>query len=261
MNTNRSIRRRTWLTVVEQRGFTIIELLVALSVLSVLLVITSVTMLQIGKLYAKGINAANVQNAARNVMADVTGVLQFGGSLPTPCSILYPPVTTSTGAVVDGKPTCAANHMTRSVAWGGTVDIYSYCVNTTRYSYILDKQIDSNPAPGQTYYALWRDIMNNNASCNPLDLSVQNAGGPSDASTEPGSGSEQIPPHMTLTSFFVSETPTDSGLYTINVGLAYGDHDLLIIDPTNGNVACAGGTGQQYCGISSLETLVTRRLK
>lgn len=243
-----------------QQGFTIIELMVALSILSVLLVITTVTMIQIGKLYSKGVNAAAVQNAARNIVGDVSGALQFGGSTPYSCNVYHPPATTGSGSSANAAPTCAAGFIQKSAPWGTSVNIYSYCIDTTRYSYSVDLQISENPSNGQTYHALWRDIMNNNSSCNPLDLTSQAAGGPADSATVAGSGRELVPTHMTLTNFLVQETPTGSGLYALTIGLAYGDHDLQNID-ASGNVTCGGGPGQEYCGTSVLQTILTRRLK
>ncbi len=244
----------------DQGGFTIIELMIALSVLSVLLVMTTVTLIQIGKLYSKGVNSAAVQNAARNIVGDISGTLQFGGGAPAACTIYLPPAQTSSGTTVDGAPTCAADHITKAAPWGGTLDIYSYCIDTTRYSYVIDKQISTQPVDGQTYYALWKDTMNNNGSCYALNLTAKSAAGPSDPSTVPGSGQELVPDNMTLTNFSIQESPAGSGLYEMIIGLAYGDHDLLNIDPA-GNVSCTGGIGHEYCGVSQLQTILARRLK
>ncbi|HSX37132.1 MAG TPA: type II secretion system protein, partial [Patescibacteria group bacterium] len=65
-----------------QGGFTIVELMVALSVLSILLVMSTVILIQIGKLYTKGVNQAATQNAARDIINDLSSQLQVSGNAP-----------------------------------------------------------------------------------------------------------------------------------------------------------------------------------
>src|SRR5665213_3568651 len=90
-----------------ETGFTIVELMIAMTVLSVLLLLASVTLIQIGRLYSKGSNEAETQNTARNIINQVASEIQFGGSAPLPSS-----------------PTAGA-----------------YCVGSQRYTYQLGQQL------------------------------------------------------------------------------------------------------------------------
>lgn len=58
-------------------GFTIVELLIATAVFSVVLLTISAAIIQIGRLYYKGITSARTQEAARAVMDDIAQVIQF----------------------------------------------------------------------------------------------------------------------------------------------------------------------------------------
>lgn len=70
------------------RGFTLVELMIATLVFSVVLLMITIGIIQIGRVYYKGINEADVQNTARNVMDTVTQGIQFSGGVitdtPTP---------------------------------------------------------------------------------------------------------------------------------------------------------------------------------
>lgn len=62
-----------------QKGFTIIELLVATMVFSVILLILMAALLQIGRIYYKGVTNSKTQEVARTVIEDVSKVIQFSG--------------------------------------------------------------------------------------------------------------------------------------------------------------------------------------
>ncbi len=247
-----------------QQGFTIIELMIALSILSLLLLIGSVLLIQIGKIYSKGVNATNVQTASQTIVSNVGQALQFGGELPADCT--PKPSTTD-------PTTCAAS------ASGST---YAYCIGTTRYSYKLNSKLSASPDPAQnphdTYHALWRDTMSSNATCNPLNLDT--AAVPTDSVTlkDPitgalkGDGRELLPVNARITRFYVQPLVANVS-YGIDVWISYGDNDLLDVIGTGncpagrsatrscaGYARCKGGPGQEYCATSQLSTIITRRL-
>ncbi len=60
-----------------QQGFTIIELLIATAVFSVVLLTISAAIIQIGRIYYKGVTSAQTQDAARALVDGVGRVLQF----------------------------------------------------------------------------------------------------------------------------------------------------------------------------------------
>ena len=238
-------------------GFTIVELMIALSILSTILVICTVVMIQIGVLYSKGVNAANLQNITRTVVADISSSIQFSYATPPGCTPQASP------------PTCyEAVNTTDFIVNGTPVPIYAYCIGTTRYSYILDRELgsdnSSNPAI-VTPHVLWRDtiVANKNPTCQPLDISQQTVSADSSsndtASGNPiaSGGYEMMGDHMRLTGFNIFPTTPINTIYSVNINTAYGDNDLLI-QPNQYN--CKGTTGNQFCATSQISTAITRRL-
>ncbi len=107
-----------------QQGFTIIELMIATAVFSVILVMMTVMMIGIGKLYFKGINQARVQNNVRSVTDELAQKLKLLDSPPAP---------------IAGVPTTMAY----------------YCLGTTRYTFRLNTKIGT----GANKHILWRDTV------------------------------------------------------------------------------------------------------
>lgn len=215
------------------RGFTIIELMIATTVLSVVLLLATSLMTNIGNLFQKGVNQSRVQDAARSIADDVSQNLKLNiGTL-----------TSGTGS-------------------GPTAGFDAYCIGDTRYSYVIDQKIgttgQNDPVPGGTPeedHVLWRDSWNPLNPCVPADLSQ-----PSPSSA----GTELISPNSRLTAFCIGQLSGGScsiasgSPYTISIEVAYGDGDLL--NGTTGlNVTCNGHTGDQFCATSSLTTVAVNR--
>jgi prepilin-type N-terminal cleavage/methylation domain-containing protein len=232
-------------------GFTIVELLIAMSVLSVLLVGGAMVMTRIGVLYTKGVNAANLQNTSRNVISDISSTLEFSGGKPYPCSTTALICQVNTGDVANPNPG----------SFGG-VTVYVNCINNIRYSYVLNRELGHDSANNvDTFHVLWRDTIRNSGQCFPLDIS-QNNNHPTDANTASDSqGYEMVPDHVRLTKFRIAENPSDSGVYAIDVWTAFGDSDLVVVDSSTGNTACQGGAGTAFCASSKQSASVTRRLE
>lgn len=98
-----------------QRGFTIIELLIATTVFSVLLLLVTTGVLNIGKNYYRGTLQSRTQETARNIIDEISRGIQFSGEevkLKVPA-----------GAIPGTQ--------------------YGFCVNGVGYAYILDNPLDS----------------------------------------------------------------------------------------------------------------------
>jgi type II secretory pathway pseudopilin PulG len=63
-------------------GFTVIELLIATTVFSVVLLIFLISFLRIGQLFYKGVSITNTQETARSVIQDMTDDMQFSNVTP-----------------------------------------------------------------------------------------------------------------------------------------------------------------------------------
>jgi len=59
------------------RGFTIIELLIATTVFSVVLLIFLTAIIRVSELFYKGVNLSNTQESARNIMQNITEDVKF----------------------------------------------------------------------------------------------------------------------------------------------------------------------------------------
>ncbi|HXR50448.1 MAG TPA: prepilin-type N-terminal cleavage/methylation domain-containing protein [Verrucomicrobiae bacterium] len=208
-------RRRS---VREQAGFTIIELMIATTVLSVILLMATAIMISIGNLFYKGVSQARVQDNIRTITDDVSNHLRLGSAVANPT----------------GSPLVRSGQ-----------SIYSLCIDTTRYSYVIGMQIG---AP--LNHVLWRDTLATAGSCAPADLSTADPAATNGGVA--GSGTELIGPKSRLTAFSLSSTTTP---YTINVGVAYGDPSL---SPAG---VCLGtsDTSDQFCSTATLTTTVDKR--
>lgn len=119
-----------------QNGFTILELMIATTVFSVLLVMVSVVMISIGGLYFKGINQSRVQGSVRAIIDEVSRHLELSKYAPQTGHSIY-----------------------------GGIDVYAYCIGDTRYSYVIGHQIGDG-----VQHVLWRDAIDPNTCPTPPNL-------------------------------------------------------------------------------------------
>jgi len=227
------------------KGFTIIELMIAIAILSVILILCTVVLIGISNYYTKGINIASVQNDNRNIVNQLTSDIQFSSS----------PMNPGTQMVSD-----------RSVS-GGQVTIHAICFGNVRYSYVLGI-VDGITHP------LWRDQMTGSGSCDPLNLTEIT---PSCTGIPTGclgsvanSGSSLLPSNMHLVNFSIG-SPSNNDIYNIIVAIALGSsasyfepsnpyNPLNPLEIENNNYVCKSSIGQQFCATSTLRTMATRRL-
>lgn len=225
MNRSKILSRRN------SQGFTVIELMVATAVFSLVLVVVTAGILQVSRLYYKGVTSANTQSTARSVIDTVAQAIQFGGGTVLPTS--GPPASPTAPKV--------------------------FCVGNQRFTYDLGWQAQSvspNSSKHQAYHALVQDTLGgacNAGSTQPLDV--------------PGVlGRELLGPNMRLAKFDV--TSLSGNKYRIAIKIVYGDDDLLKGGPDNdpttdpGSVSCVNETsGTQFCSVIELSTVVTKRVQ
>ena len=112
-------------TDVSQRGFTIVELMMATIVFSVIMLVAAGAVVRFTSNFQRAVTATNTQNATRSIIDSISQSVQFGGG---------------------DKPT-------RLTGGGKT----GWCVGYTRYSYVLGKQLTNAEGPTSTRYALVQD--------------------------------------------------------------------------------------------------------
>lgn len=215
-------------TMRRQRGFTIIELLIATSVFSLVLLIVTIGITQISKVYYKGVTESNTQSTARAIMDTIAQAIQFNGG------------TTMATPGAPGYPTP-----------GGS---FAFCVNNQQFTYRAGYQlVDGTPGANQTRHSL---VVRPMAGCSST---AQNMAGTTVI------GRELLSPNMRLSHLVVHSLGND--LYKVSVRVVYGDDDLLYSPSGNGSgpaapdAACRSGAGQQFCSVSELSSVVISRVK
>lgn len=207
----------------KQPGFTIIELLIATSVFSVVLLMCTYGIIHIGRNYQKSQVQIRTQEVARSVMTHIAEAIQFGG-----------------GDVVQ----IATNDSSEG-----------FCIGNRRYSFRKNlKLVDSIPNAGQTNHALVTDFVSGCNASNAQDLSV--------ASGITGEELLSPNMRLVHFSICLPDDscgiPAGSGLYGVTIKVAYGDTDLT--DPTTGNCV-ALHVGGSFCAVSELSTTVEKRIR
>lgn len=203
-----------------QSGFTIIELMLAMVVFSIMLIMVTVSITGIGRLYYKGINQAKVQNNVRTISDEISDNLKFGASF---------------------------NEVTGTTATGGAYQTV-YCTGLDRYTFVLNQRVaDEIP------HVLWRDtIQPGSCDVGVPDLGTATPGGEN--------GTELIASGASLSQLEIVPTPGDgSTLHQIRLIVAYGESDLFV-DPNNRvQCRGTESGGDQFCAIARLTTKVVER--
>lgn len=210
-------------------GFTLVELMIATVVFSVILIGATTAMIQIGRMYYKGVIVSRTQETARRTMDDITRPIQFAGG---DVRISSPEIQDISG-----------------------IQTGAICMGNKRFTYGINVQINSSvagysAANHRAPHALYQDeLSSDTAPCTPLDLTVGAL----------PAGREILSEHMRLAKFKV--TPPSSGnMWGLEVTMIYGDDDLLVPD-ANVPTGCAGVVqGAQWCAVASLSTHVYKRI-
>lgn len=212
-----------------QTGFTIVELMIATLVFSMVLILITVGVLSFTKAYYKGVNQSNTQNTARQIIENVAQAIQFSGDK----------VTTNLGTT-------------------GSNGSKGFCIGNQRYSYIEGWQLtDGTPdtSVSQTKHVLLRDSPGTCSGLPAQDVRDNNA-----------NGTELLQPNMRIAKLSVAQVGSD-GLYRVTVRVVYGDDDLLYSPSNNSagpkaqDATCrASISGSQYCAQAELSTVVKKRI-
>lgn len=166
----------------DQSGFTIVELLIATVVFSTVLLMMTMGIIQVSRLYIKGYTVSETQNTTRAIVDNVTQAIQTSQN-SSPDAIYIP----------SGSP-----------GWfciNGSVYIYSVNVKLTAYNNVFYVE---KPSGGCS------------ATVNP---STNPRGYPCDSSTY---CQELLADDMRLTNISLQEVDTTNQLYQFSIGVEYG---------------------------------------
>jgi prepilin-type N-terminal cleavage/methylation domain-containing protein len=215
-----------------QAGFTIIEVAIATTVFSVVLLLSLSAVAQIGKMYYKGVVTAQTQDISRLISSEIIQNIQLtaGKVGQVEASNPLPPLS------VPPIP---------QVPQGSTGN---FCVGDTLYSFILDVPL-SNSQP----HVLWADTLANCETAPPAaKIRTLTNANPNGAA----GGRELLSPNMRLSKLVVKNINSTS-LYAVSLGIVFGDNSVLLSthDRCTGDYSAA-----QFCSVVNLDTTVKKRL-
>lgn len=224
-----------------QGGFTILELMIATLVFSMVLLLITVGVISFNETYYKGIVQSTTQNAARTVIENASQAIQFSS----------------------GKDSIVPTNSTNSSN--------GYCIGDERYSFVAGYQlVNSNKSTDQTYHALVLDSLPGCYGGSKAQDLLGNGSLTKDST-------ELLGQKMRLAKFNI--TALANNLYLIDVRVAYGDNDLLcspskvpgsctstatmpaVSDFAADDLRCKSDlAGSQFCAVSELTTTVQKRI-
>ena len=215
-------------------------------------------LVQIGRLYYKGITNSRTQDKTRAVIAEVSQAIQFSGQELSQDPMLIARTSPEIPIVEANLGDDAA-------------DVSSfYCVGPRRYTFALDRKLAINPDTNvdlsarrkEIRHVLWVDEPDGGctqgASVSPADLSREDPCQDIEPSNRDNcsNGREVLSEDMRLTKFEITQ---DGAIYNISIGIAYGDDDLLSV--VDNRYVCEGNkVGLEFCAISELSTSVLKRI-
>lgn len=216
-----------------QDGFTIIELLIAATVFSVVLVILIYSFVQISRVYIKGYVSSEVQNTNRAIEDQIVQYVQDSGAAN---SVYIPPATIPGGV---GYPLSAGS-------------VYWFCVSGSQFSYMYNSIL----APGNDVF-LFQQGVPCSTSAPPVSIFTS----PPPGSKELLSNDMQLlaPSNRAGIIQPVVINSHSTPLYTVSINLQYGNTSSYTLSPSgiyNCNSLSAGGA---FCSNSTITSTAEQR--
>lgn len=232
----------------KQRGFTIIELMIATTIFSLVLMICLAAIMTITRMYYQGTLQARTQNRTREIVDEIADELRYqpGDVVVNDTDPLLGEIENNQGEIGSVDPEALDDYYGQ------------YCVGSVRYQYLLGfkTQSDAQRASGPLDDREARGTLVRSNDCSlsgDLDADEVAAALINDESVN-----SMLDENMRLLEFQITPSGGDSGRYTVTVTIAYGDDDLIGYE--NGNFACKpDNVARAYCAVSRLEVIVTRR--
>lgn len=250
----------TKLLKTRQNGFTIVELMIATTVFSLVLLVALAGFLQIGRLFYKGVNITQTTDDGKQAISSIKNDIAF--STAGASQIKITPYTTTVGST--------------------QLPRYWFCAGPNRYSFMRGTELDTNKENAEmtnsstannpslwSNFGLLRDRLNNATACpNPYSLP---------SSLNGNSATELLGDNMRLSNLSVcpiygtgaqpAGCPAYSpdialkNMYTLNVRIAYGD-DTQFNDPNSTAATCKSGVNYStYCFWVNLRTTVRQGIQ
>jgi len=205
-------------------GFTIVELMIATAVFSLVLLVVTTGFLAFTRSYFRGVNTAATQSAARNITDVISQSVQFELD------------SADLSRIENGV----------------------FCLGSRRFSYV----------PGQKY--------DGTATTTGLVSRPFNGGSCQDSPATDSDTSDTVQllgKNMRVASIKIAPDPNGE-TFSVETIIAYGDADLLCSDAVDcrgsdeitnwadqsAGLRCRAVSGSQFCSVSALKTVVTKRV-
>jgi type II secretory pathway pseudopilin PulG len=248
-------------------GFTIVELLIATVVMSLVLLLMTTAIIQITSTYYEGVTETSTQNAARNIINTVSQALEFQGSPFNPGNLPNGGTPTDTVA-----PNCP--YHTPIEDPGCT---YYFCIGDQEYIFQVGYEVETNPTAKQAYHGFVVELPNTDSCTDPGSnyLETTSALPAADDATDLLTPSMRLS-QLTVTPLvcppsLVNEQQTcnqpSNQLFEIDVQVTYGDDyfltcpgDTTATDDCSPPTACNPDISTAFCFTSDVHTVVYRRV-
>lgn len=215
-------------------GFTLVELMVATTMFSIILLLSLAGFLQIGQLFYKGVNITTTADTAKQAITSIKNDISYD---TTTASIIISPAQT-----VDTPQ--------------GPVDRYYFCAGPNRYSFIPYRHLDiEDKDTGESFgwykFRLLKDRLLVPGCPNPFD---SGSGAPLD-----NTATELLSDKMRISNLTLTPLPSSNDkLYTIDIKIVYGD-DSVLQNPNEPTAKClSGSVYSRYCFATELRTTVRK---
>lgn len=216
------------------RGFTIVELMIATVVFSMVLLLLATAIIFVGRVYYKGVATNRTQESARVIIDDMSQSIRFGNPSVDDSAFLRTATQTLGGQAVT-----------------------SVCVGDARYTYVGDRSLGAEPVI-QSAHVLWRDYPGESAPCTPVDLTLQ-------APSLGLSGQELVGENMRIPVFSICYggqigCDAQQGTWSLKIIVSYGKTPDLYESNSNFQQCVNSNLGGQFCSVSKINTEVIKRL-
>lgn len=204
-------------------GFTVIELLIATTVFSLVLLVSLIGFLQIGQIFYKGLAVTQTSQTARQLGDALKQDIAFNAS--------------ATGTEV------------QSVSGPGGGQVQYFCAGPNRYTFKQGVKLDAaNQDIGAGKFGLIKDSLTTTGCPAPY-------GSGSVALNKP---TELLGNKMRVSQISVNKlAPPNDKLYNLSIRIVYGDDDVLANVTTPTTTKClSGGNSSRYCYVYELKTTV-----
>ena len=205
-----------------RKGFTIVELMIAISVFSVVMIIATTGILLVARQYQSGVTKTAMQSATRDIHQKISDSIKYSGG-----SVWQKDSSSPTGYSV-------------------------ICAGNIRYFYKkpdlnIDNKIENFSSLSSLYYE-----QKTTGSFTDSDCGI----GPSTDSQQ------LLPNNAKVAVFDVTTAVEDgvTKSATISTRFVKGDEDLFNLPEIPAQLQCKSGVGNEWCSVVSLSSIVNPRL-